>query len=76
MGQLEIVVVVGIALLYSAVMIWPAARICRRTGHSPWLALAAVLPLLNIALLWYIAFTPWASDGVAKIHEPSSKGAI
>lgn len=39
--------------------IWPAARICRKAGFSPWLGVLIVVPLANILLLWFVAFSPW-----------------
>ncbi len=50
-----------LALLVTA---WPAGRICARTGHSPWLGILALVPGVNLILLWYIAFASWpAVDG-------------
>ncbi|MEA2166121.1 MAG: hypothetical protein QOK37_4248 [Thermoanaerobaculia bacterium] len=62
MGLDEGVVLAVTALMAAAAIIWPAARISRRTGHSPWLALAALIPLANIALLWFLALSPWQAD--------------
>jgi hypothetical protein len=59
---MEKVVVAAVILAYGAVVIWPAARICRRAGYSPWLAIAAVVPLANLLLLWFIALSPWTTD--------------
>jgi hypothetical protein len=61
----EYVVIVAVALISATVIIWPAAVICRRTGYSPWLGLIAIVPLAQIALLWFVAFSPWAADGAA-----------
>ena len=47
-------------ILFSVLAIaWPAGRICRRIGFSPWLGVFAILPLANIALLWFVALSPW-----------------
>ncbi len=48
-----------IVLLVAVFIIWPVARILRRIGYSPWLGVAAIVPLLNLALLWFIAFSRW-----------------
>jgi hypothetical protein len=34
-------------------------RICRRAGFSQWLGLLIVVPLANILLLWFVAFSEW-----------------
>ena len=57
-GIPEVAVVVAIALM-SLVVVWPAARICRRLGFSPWLGILAVLPIANLLLLWFIALSEW-----------------
>jgi hypothetical protein len=53
---ISIVVVMGMG---GVLLIWPAARICRRVGFSPWLGLLAAVPLANVILLWVVAFAPW-----------------
>lgn len=51
-----------VLLVSLAVVVWPAARICRKAGFSPWLGILSVVPLLNFALLWFVAFASWPSD--------------
>lgn len=41
------------------VVVWPAARICRRLGYSRWLGVVAVVPIANVVLLWVVALAPW-----------------
>jgi hypothetical protein len=50
-----LILVVGMGLALA----WPAARICKRAGFSPWLGLLILIPLANVFLLWFVAFTPW-----------------
>ena len=52
-------VILFILLVVPLVVIWPAMRICRRAGFSQWLGLLIVIPLANIFLLWFVAFSPW-----------------
>ena len=62
MGQLagpERLVVSLIALAGIAIVAWPAARICRRAGFSPWLGIVALIPFANLVLLWFMAIAPW-----------------
>ena len=59
---LEYAVVLAITIFSAAVVIWPASVICRRLGYSPYLGFVAVVPLANLALLWFVAFSPWTAD--------------
>lgn len=49
-------------LIMAALLIYPAARICRKAGFSPWLGIAAVVPGANLLLLWYLALAKWPRD--------------
>jgi hypothetical protein len=57
-GIPEVVVLIAI-LVMSLAVVWPAGRICRRLGFSPWLGVLAVLPLANLLLLWFVALAEW-----------------
>jgi hypothetical protein len=59
----EYMVIIAVALISAIVIIWPAAVICRRAGYSQWLGLIAIVPLAQIALLWFIAFSRWGAEG-------------
>jgi hypothetical protein len=59
---IEYVMILSIALVSGAVVIWPATVLCRRLGFSPFLGFLAIVPLANVALLWFIALSPWAAD--------------
>jgi len=37
----------------------PIGRILRRTGHSPWWCVLAVIPLANLIGLWVLAYGRW-----------------
>jgi hypothetical protein len=41
------------------VLIYPIARILKRIGWNQWLAILWLIPLLNIVMLWVVAFAPW-----------------
>ena len=58
----ELLVVSLIVLACISGVAWPAARICRRAGFSPWLGVLALIPLVNLVLLWFIALAPWPSS--------------
>ncbi len=51
----ELVVILAVAIL----VVIPVARICRRAGYSPWLAAWVLLPVANLALLYFLAFARW-----------------
>jgi|GEM_PF-2385753 len=68
----EYVVVLLIAVVSSAVIAWPASIICRRCGYSPWLGMIALVPIANVALLWFVAFSPWVADPTTRPARPSS----
>jgi hypothetical protein len=57
-GIPELTVVLAIVLM-ALVVVWPASRICRRIGFSPWLGVLAVFPLANLVLLWFVALAKW-----------------
>lgn len=46
-------------LAMALILIWPAARICRKAGFSPLLGVLAVVPIANIVLLWFVALADW-----------------
>jgi predicted PurR-regulated permease PerM len=56
---LTILVAIAVSL---ALVAYPAARICRRLGFPPALGLLAVVPVVNLLLLWFVAMTAWPAD--------------
>ena len=62
MGLPELLVILYIAAIALAVA-WPAARICDRLGFPRWLGVLAIVPVANLALLWFVALARWPSDG-------------
>lgn len=40
-------------------VIWVYARIARQAGYSGWLALALLVPVLNLVMLCVFAFSTW-----------------
>jgi hypothetical protein len=49
-------------LILSIIAVVPFWRICQRVGHSPWLSLLILLPLINLIFIYYLAFADWPSD--------------
>jgi hypothetical protein len=66
LGLSELLVLITILAMATIVLLWPAARICRRLGFSPLLGLLIVVPLLNVVLLWFVAFAPWPAFGASR----------
>ena len=56
LGLPELVILLSTMVVGALVVVWPVARILSRLGFPPWLAAIAVIPLLNIGLLYYVAF--------------------
>jgi hypothetical protein len=46
-------------LLLSAALFVLLARVVRRAGFSPWWVLLALVPLVNLVVLWVFAYTRW-----------------
>ena len=48
-------------------------KILRRMGYSPWLAIMASVPVVNLILLYYVALTPWPRE-TASLKPPGAAG--
>ncbi|MDR9468023.1 hypothetical protein [Marinospirillum sp.] len=46
-------------LVFALIAVIPAWRICKRAGYPGWLGLLIVVPLLNLGLLYFLAFAKW-----------------
>ena len=49
-------------LVIATVAIIPAWKICQRTGYPGWLGLLIVIPVVNLVLLYLLAFGEWPSE--------------
>jgi SNF family Na+-dependent transporter len=56
---LMFVIIMAVAVV---VMLIPYWKIFQRTGQSPWLSLLMLLPLVNIIMLFILAFGTWPID--------------
>jgi len=45
--------------VFLPLMVWPYWRIFSKAGFSGWLSLLILIPLVNIAVLYYVAFSDW-----------------
>ena len=48
-----------IVALAAGLVIYPVGRILGRMGLSPFLAIVAVFPFVNLVALWIVAFIDW-----------------
>ncbi len=53
-------------LIVAAVIIIPFWFIYAKAGHSKWLSFLMVVPLVNLAMLYFLAFSNWPNLGVTK----------
>ena len=50
-------------LAITAVVIFPFWSIFPKAGYSKWLSLLMAIPLVNVFLLYFLAFAKWPSLG-------------
>ncbi len=46
-------------LVFGVFVVVPVWRICQKAGYSGWLSLLVFVPLVNLLLLYYLAFAEW-----------------
>ena len=61
-------------LIVAAIAVVPFWRICKRVGYSPWASLLIVVPLVNIAFVYYLAFSEWPAQKTGGTSTPSTAG--
>ena len=49
-------------LVIAIVVVIPAWRICQRTGYPGWMGFLILIPVVNLVLLYFIAFSDWPSN--------------
>jgi len=49
-------------LVVAVVVVIPAWRICQRTGYPGWTGVLILIPVVNLGLLYCIAFADWPAD--------------
>lgn len=48
-----------ILLLYGAIIVVPFYQLWKRTGHNGWISLLMLVPLVNLIMLYVLAFKEW-----------------
>jgi hypothetical protein len=66
MGLPELTIVAVISFFGIVLIVWPAARICRKAGFPSWLGALAVVPIANLLLLWFVAAADWPASAVGR----------
>jgi energy-converting hydrogenase Eha subunit B len=66
LGLPELLVLFISVLIMAGVILWPATRICAKAGYSPWLGLLAIIPIGNVFLLWFLAFSEWPARRISQ----------
>jgi apolipoprotein N-acyltransferase len=46
-------------VVYAAVVVVPFYQLWKRTGHNGWLSLLMLIPLVNLIMLYVLAFKQW-----------------
>jgi hypothetical protein len=57
-----------ILLVVLSIWVIPAVKIVQKAGYSGWWVALAIVPLINIVMLWVFAFADWPS--LARRTEP------
>ena len=65
LGFPELLVVLVLSAM-ALIIVWPAMRICRRVGLSPWLGILAIVPVANVLFVWFLAFAEWPLEHAAR----------
>jgi hypothetical protein len=48
-----------VLIIAAVVIVLPMWRICKKAGYPGWLGVLTVIPLLNLGLLYFLAFATW-----------------
>lgn len=56
-GSTELVIVSS--LIYFVLILVPVSKIMRKAGYSGWWSVCALIPLVNLIMLWVFAYAKW-----------------
>ncbi len=57
----------GLWLIPFLIVVWyflivlPFTKIYKKAGYSPWMGILMIVPLLNVLMLYFLAFSNWPS---------------
>jgi hypothetical protein len=60
-GLTEILLILVVILIFAAIVLFPYWRIFGKAGFPPALSLLMVIPLVNVIMLYFLAFAEWPS---------------
>jgi hypothetical protein len=46
-------------LIVGVIIIWPFWKIFTKAGYSGAMAILMIIPLINVAMIFYLAFSDW-----------------
>ncbi len=49
-------------LVIAILFVIPVWRICQRIGYQGWMGILIIIPVVNLILLYFIAFSDWPAD--------------
>jgi hypothetical protein len=60
-GLPEVLLILGIVIIVATLVLVPYWRIFRKAGFPPGLGLLMIIPLVNLVMLYFLAFAEWPS---------------
>ena len=72
LGLTESMVICFIAVFLMLIIVLPYWKIFGKAGFSSWFSVLMVMPLVNIAMLFFLAFAEWPSLKQQKPADPYS----
>jgi hypothetical protein len=57
-------------LILIVIMLIPYWFIWKKAGFAPWLSLLMLIPMLNLIMLYVLAFSDWKVVPVAQLQQP------
>jgi hypothetical protein len=64
----------GLILIPFVIIIWyfviglPFTKIYKKAGYSPWMAILMIVPMVNVFMLYFLAFSNWPSLNRSQTH--------
>ena len=66
--------IAGTGIILTVLTVVPFWFICQKAGFPAWYALATLVPVLNIAFMFFLAFEDWpALRGTAEQHKDARR---
>ena len=59
LGPLWQTVILLVPLAIVVLVVWMVSRVLRKAGYSGWWSVTALVPLVNLVMLWMFAFADW-----------------